>query len=449
VGGTTAPAAKQAAPASAAPSVRNGLSWFEDAPDAALAAARASGRLVLVDLWAPWCHSCLSMQAFVLTAEKIPALRRFVLLSINTERESNAAFLERVPVTVWPTFYVLEPSHLAVLGRWLGSGAPGPFTRFLSEGERARDLGTAPGTAGATQPEHALDELRRLLRTADELATHGDFSAAAAQYGAALALAPAAWARRPETLVAQMTALHKAQAVQPCLELAEHSLDQTGNSSSTVDFADYALDCAERAGPGDARVPRLRRAIEERLRPLCERGSPEFSPDDRADACAKLADARTALQDVSGAHAALETRLAVLEQAAQGLPDDVAVAYDWAFTDTLLALGRPEQALTRALARERALPDNYNPPQYAARAYQALGRYAEGLAAIDRALGLAYGPRKIGFLTLKADLLQRAGRSAEALDTVRAQLAAYRALPAGQRQPAAEARVERRLRDWK
>jgi tetratricopeptide (TPR) repeat protein len=139
----------------------------------------------------------------------------------------------------------------------------------------------------------------------------------------------------------------------------------------------------------------------------------------------------------------------VLEQAAQGLPDDVAVAYDWAFTDTLLALGRPEQALTRALARERALPDNYNPPQYAARAYQALGRYAEGLAAIDRALGLAYGPRKIGFLTLKADLLQGAGRSAEALDTVRAQLAAYRALPAGQRQPAAEARVERRLRDWK
>src|SRR5690349_19631534 len=47
---------------------RNGLVWYEDAPDAAFAAARAAGRRVVIDLWAPWCHTCLSMQNFVLTA---------------------------------------------------------------------------------------------------------------------------------------------------------------------------------------------------------------------------------------------------------------------------------------------------------------------------------------------------------------------------------------------
>src|SRR5688572_30553013 len=79
--------------------VRHGLTWYEDAPDAALAAARAENKLVLVDLWAPWCHTCLSMQNFVLTAENLPNVTsRFVLLAIDTEREQNAAFLEKVPV---------------------------------------------------------------------------------------------------------------------------------------------------------------------------------------------------------------------------------------------------------------------------------------------------------------------------------------------------------------
>jgi tetratricopeptide (TPR) repeat protein len=94
---------------------------------------------------------------------------------------------------------------------------------------------------------------------------------------------------------------------------------------------------------------------------------------------------------------------------------------------------------------ERALPDDYNPPARLARALHELKRYGEALAAIDRALAKAYGPRKGGFYALRADILEAQGRIADARKTIQDQLAYYRALPDGQRRPEAEAKAEQRL----
>lgn len=430
--------APEGTPVRDGPEQRHGLSWYEDAPDRALSAARAAGKPVLVDLWAPWCHTCLSMQNFVLTAENLPSLGdRFVLLAIDTEREENAEFLRSLPVTVWPTFYVVSPDPLRVAGRWLGAASPAQFARFLDEAERVVEL--RQHAAGAQDP------LRDALLEADELATRGHFGEAARAYAKALSVAPRGWPRRPETLVAQMTALWKANAIEACLALAQSSLSETGNAASTVDFAAYALECAAEAPKDDARALGTARSVVQRLDSLCHAGSPEFSPDDRADACDKLAGAYGALGDVAAARRATLERLAILERAALGKPDEVAITYDWARTDSLLSLDRAEEAVALSRARERALPQNYNPPTYQARAYKQLGRWSDGLAAVERALALAYGPRRIGLYTLKTDLLIGAGRVDEALDVLRQQLALYRALPEGQRQPAAEGRVTKRL----
>lgn len=429
------------APSRSEPALRHGIAWYEDAPGAAFAAARASGKRVIVDLWAPWCHTCLSMQDVVLTASNLPALaERFVWLAIDTEREENARLLERLPVSVWPTFYVVDAKNgeadLEIRGRWLGAASPQQFARFVTESD------------AAPSAEASVEATASALAQADELAARGRHAEAAAAYGALLARAPRAWPRRPEALVAQMTALWKASDIDGCLKLAEASLDQTGSSASAVDFSHYALECAARAPAGaEARSAALRQALVRRLEPLCDVGTPELSPDDRADACDKLASARAASGDADGAKRATLARLAVLERASFGKSSEQALTYDWARTDALLQLGRAEEALAIATERERQLPENYNPPHYRAKSLAALGRWEEGLAAIARALSLAYGPRKIGLLTLKADLLLGAGRQAEARATLREQLAQYRALPAGQRQPAAQARVEQRLRD--
>jgi thiol-disulfide isomerase/thioredoxin len=428
-------------PPAAATTEKQGLPWYEDAPDAAFDAARAAGKLVLIDLWAPWCHSCLSMQSFVLTAANFPALtQRFVLLAIDTERAENAEFLRSLPVSVWPTFYVTDPDR-AVLGRWLGTAAPAQFARFLAESDRSAEL------RGSAQLP--ANDPRVPLGVADQQATRGEFREAAASYARALALAPADWPRRPETLVAQITMLSKAGEQRACLELAGSSLAQIGTSMSAVDFSSHALGCAESAPPADALAASVRQAAEQTLRGICLAERSELTPDDQADGCANLAEARSALGNEAGARAALEQRLAILQRAEAGKPDALAVALDWALTDTLISQGRAQEAADLAARRERALPDNYNPPHYLAKAYKALGRNDEGLAALERALRLAYGPRRISLLSLKADLLLAAGRKDEARQVVADQLAQYRALPEGQRSPAREKQVEQRLASWR
>src|SRR4051812_48570250 len=104
-------AKQQAVAASVLPVTQHGIAWYQDAPEAALAAARAADKPVFVDLWAPWCHTCLSMQQYVLNADKLAGLQRsLIFLAINTENPKNADFLRSFPVQAWPTFYLLDAS---------------------------------------------------------------------------------------------------------------------------------------------------------------------------------------------------------------------------------------------------------------------------------------------------------------------------------------------------
>src|SRR5204862_494366 len=99
------------------------LHFIEDDHPKARARARADHKPLFVDLWATWCHSCLSMQRFVLSDPGMkPVADAVVWSSVETEREPNKPVVEKYPVDAWPTFLIVDPDTEGVLGRFLGSG---------------------------------------------------------------------------------------------------------------------------------------------------------------------------------------------------------------------------------------------------------------------------------------------------------------------------------------
>jgi thioredoxin-like negative regulator of GroEL len=418
---------------SAAPVLHDGIPWYENDLDAALSAARARNVPVLVDLWAPWCHTCLSMRAFVLTARALAPLRdRVVFAALDTERAENAPALSRLPIGAWPTFYVLARDG-SVHGRWVGAASAEEFARFVEASLRSVASRDAPRDAALA------------ARVAgDRAMARDDFAGAREAYRRALAATPPDSEDRPALLVALVGALYQLDDAD-CSELAIAELDHAGSSASATDFAVRALQCAGGLSPGDPRSADVRTQARALLTRLCEQGGPALSADDRGDACGSLASLLSTLGEPGAAARVHSTRLALLDAAAEGLPDAAAHTFDFARAESLLALGRGDEALALLGARERALPEDYSPPHFLARAYRDLGRPVEGLAAVERALQKSAGPRRAGMLGLKADLQLAAGELAAARATLETQLAAYRALPPGQAQPRRQEAVAKRL----
>ncbi|MGH7741253.1 MAG: tetratricopeptide repeat protein, partial [Candidatus Eiseniibacteriota bacterium] len=84
-------------------------------------------------------------------------------------------------------------------------------------------------------------------------------------------------------------------------------------------------------------------------------------------------------------------------------------------------------------ASERDLPDDYNPPARLAVAYRAMKRWPEALAASDRALAKAYGPRTLGMYQVRTDIYLGLGDSLKARGTLEHAIQVADAFPPGQR----------------
>ncbi len=432
--GAPAAAATPAPPRAAAPESPGGPTPATDEPvaprkvtfvendfAAAVAKAKKEDKVVLVDAWAPWCHTCLSMDNFVLNQ---PALARFesrvVFAKVDTDREQNAAFVSKYAMDVWPTLFVVDPEKGELLGVWTGAASLRELEQLLDESLRLRDM--------ARQKKLDPNAPVGLLLKAQRAMLESKYTVAAAAYAKAVKGSPKTWPRRSEALFGWIKSLHHARRARECTQVGAKHAKEVRGAALPGDFGRYWFSCANGL-PNARQKKQVRQAAIAHLRQLVEQPSAESSTDDIADAWDILADALKDTGDKAGFKKAHERRLLLLEAAAKAAPSPAAAAtFDYARAGSYVVLGRAQEAVAMLEARVRELPNSYEPPARLASLLHRMGRDKQARPAIDKVLKLAYGPRRMRYLALKAEIEHKLGNKAARIAALEEEVRAWKKL---------------------
>jgi tetratricopeptide (TPR) repeat protein len=367
------------------------------------------------------------MRAHVLVDARLGRLAgRFVRLDVNTEEPRNETFLERFPIDAWPTLLVLDPVKERVVVRRAGTATAEEILELAAEAERlVRAERTGEADAALARAEGLLAERR-----------HAE---AAAAFRAALAAGGPSYPARARVGAALVEALGFAGDADACVAGAREVLAWMTPGPRRARVAAQGLACALEEDEG-ARRDRALRALEPAARAALD--APGVLADDRSWLYGVLCEAHDAAGDRAGVKALAARWLAFLEREASRATTPLArAAFDAQRLEAALRLGEPRRALAPLRASERDLPGDFVPPSNLAALYLELRRPADALAAADRALALAAGPRRIRVLVTRAKAQEALGRRGDAAETLRRALSEAAALPeaARPRRPAAEA----------
>lgn len=370
------------------------------------------------------------MRAFVFTDRALERQAgRVVWLSIDGEKEQNAGFLEKYPIAGYPTLLVIDPEREEAALRWVGGATAPQIAKLLDDGERA--LGS-----GASGADAALAEADRLMGA-------GKNELAAKAYRATLDQAPASWPRRDRTVESLLTTLGLTDASDECVAVARAELPAE-RSYHYAAVAAAGLGCAL-ALEGQAKaeaVVEFERAAESAV------GRPpiEMPADDRSGIYGLLVETRKDAGDSAGARAVAQRWLAFLDgEAERASTAEGRAVFDPHRLSAAIAAGVPEHAIPVLVQSEKDFPRDYNPPARLAVALLESGRYDEALAAADRALDRAFGPRKLRLYSTKADILLKRGDRAAAWATLEQALRHAKSLPKAQVAASTIASIEKRI----
>ncbi|WP_408889272.1 thioredoxin family protein [Myxococcus faecalis] len=348
--------------------------FLEDDWEGALREAKEGGRPLFVEAWAPWCQSCRSLRATVLTSPALGAwAERFVWLTMNTDAQSSLPFLQRYPVDTWPTLLVLEPEHGAVITRSLGAVSEPQLLGLLAQAERTFQRGH-----GGTE----------LLARADELALQGRHAEAAQGYGKALTGLAAEDARRAGTVVSWLKSLSASGSAEECVRVAGRELPGLARADDRTRLLYVGMGCALDADTEEARAARDRFAEEARW----GLDAPEdaLSPLQRSSLFELACEAYELAGDTAGLRGMTERWWTFLGAQARHARDaEERAALDSHRVMAAALRDRPDEALALLERSARELPGDYNPPARLATLYAMAGRHDEALAASERALALA------------------------------------------------------------
>jgi tetratricopeptide (TPR) repeat protein len=419
-----------AAPAAPAP-VEKKLAFLDD--DYAMALARAkTGKVPLfIDAWAPWCHTCVFMREHVFNRpELLKYGQRYVYLSIDTEKEKNAAFLQKYPVDVWPSLFIVDPNKETVALKWLGSLTVEQFGKLLDDGEKAVKVGAqAKGSAEAK------------LAAADRLYGERKVPESVAAYKEAVTSMKPDHPRRARAVESWLTALQTNKAFKECVEVAIAEAPKLPRGPSYVNSIYLGLSCQQDA---DAKEPWRLDAGEQLFAMAQDALKVEgILADDRSGLYETLVGFLDDKGDKKGSTELAREWLTFLDAEAAKAPTPAARAvFDPHRVNAAIASGQADKMIAPLQKSEAELPGDYNPAARLALVYRELGKNDEALAAADRAMKLVYGPRKLRVMETRASILAKKGDVAGQKQMLNQAVEYAKALPAGQRNDKTIARLE-------
>jgi tetratricopeptide (TPR) repeat protein len=375
------------------------------------------------------------MRAFVFTDKSLTRhAGRFVWLEIDTEKAQNAALRRKLGVPALPTYFILDPADEKVALRWVGGFTVAQLDRLLDDGVAAVRGGTGGSGADAA------------LARADRLYGEGEYAGATKAYQEALAAAPPGWPSYARVIDALLFSLDRDGDYATETRVAREAYPRLKGTPSGASVAGSGLGAAlslpdsvpERGALVAAFVTSTREALADTAL--------RIAADDRSGLYLSLLDARQDAKDEAGAKRVATEWAAFLDgAAARAKTPEQRTVFDSHRLSAYRELGQPERAIPMLEASERDLPGDYNPPARLAVAYLWMKRWDDALAASDRALAKAYGPRKLGLYSTRADILSGKGDREAARRSLEEAIAYANALPPEQRSESAIAGLRKKL----
>lgn len=396
---------------------------MDDDYPGALARARREGKLLFVDAWAPWCHSCLSLRAYVLGDPALGRLEdRWVFASVDTERDGSRAFVERFRNTAWPTLWIIDPKTEEVVLAWAGTTSVDELASLLADVAEARAKRT-PALVTFVDAAHAAHD--------------GRAAEAARLYREVLAKAPSEHLRA-RALEGLVTSLSDAGEREACVDVARAEARAMPKGASLATVLATGLGCA--AALPAPRGDDLATYAEAIL------GQGGLVADDASGVYEALVELCGERRDLQGKRRHAAAWAAFLEERARASRDPAARAvFDPHRVEAYLALEEPARAIPMLEASARDFPRDYNPHARLARVRLAMKDLAEAEAAYLRASALVYGPRTLRVAALGADVAEARGDRAAAQARLRDALAKTEAMPLGRGQAKLRAGLATRL----
>jgi tetratricopeptide (TPR) repeat protein len=378
---------------------RHAIELREGDYEAARAEAQRRAVPLFVDVWASWCHTCLSMREYVFPDPALsPLADRFVWLSIDSERADSAAFLARFPARNLPTLFVIDAATQQPLLKWIGAATSGELATLLND--VLADRSETNGHAG---------EATALWVRGNRASAAGQPDEAIDLYRQALASAPPDWDKRGSALETLSMRLSETKRDAECVELAARETPTMKPGTSLVNVLVNALDAADQL-PASAPARKLLPAILQIGTRVAEDRALPVLLDDRSSLFLSLVGAEKDADPQAAKRLAARWSALLDAQAAQAKTAAARRVWDPHRVEAYLALGTPDKAIPMLEQSEREQPADYNPPARLARVYLAIKQLDQAEAAIERALPRCAGPRKLRLFMLQADVLVAANR---------------------------------------